>query len=63
MGPLPAVADLDAATLVEAVARDKKVVDGTLHFVLSPGIGQTQFVNDVSEAELLSAARVIGLRG
>ena len=40
MGPLPPVADLTAAEVVAAIRRDKKVVAGTLHFVLPPrGIG------------------------
>ena len=42
MGPLPPVADLDAAQVVEAMGRDKKVVAGTLHFVLPGPIGSTR---------------------
>jgi len=63
MGPLPAVADLDATQVVEAVARDKKVVDGTLHYVLPVTIGETVIVDDVTGAELKQALRAIGLRG
>jgi 3-dehydroquinate synthase len=62
MGPLPPVADIDAAPVIEAVTHDKKVVAGTLHFVLPAEIGRTRFVTDVTEAELLNAARSIGLR-
>ena len=62
MGPLPPVADIEAAPVMEAVTHDKKVVAGTLHFVLPAGIGGTQFVTDVTEAELLNAVRSIGLR-
>ena len=60
MGPLPAVADLDAAQVVEATGRDKKVIAGTLHFVLPAPIGATQIVTDVTSAELTGGA--IGLR-
>ena len=62
MGPLPAVADIDAAPVIEAVARDKKVVAGTLHFVLPAGLGGTRFATDVSEAEIVSAIGALGLR-
>ena len=63
MGPLPPVADLDAPSVVEAVARDKKVVDGTLHFVLPVAMGRTAIATDVTTAELLEALRTLGLRG
>ncbi len=48
MGPLPAVADLDAAQVVEAVGRDKKVIDGRLHYVLPVTIGETTIADDVT---------------
>ena len=62
MGPLPAVADLEAPQVVEAAGRDKKVIAGTLHFVLPRAIGSTEIVTDVTSAELLSALTAIGLR-
>jgi 3-dehydroquinate synthase len=62
MGPLPPVGDLSAAVAVEAVRRDKKIVRGTLHFVMPVAIGRTEIVDDVTERELLSALREIGLR-
>jgi 3-dehydroquinate synthase len=62
MGPLPAVADLEAAQVVEAAGRDKKVIAGTLHFVLPRSIGSTEIVTDVTSAELLGALSAIGLR-
>jgi 3-dehydroquinate synthase len=61
MGPLPPVGDLSASQLLEAVARDKKVVAGTLHFVLPTGIGTTTTVRDVTMPEIAQAAREIGL--
>jgi 3-dehydroquinate synthase len=63
MGPLPPVADLSAAQVVEAAGRDKKVVAGRLHFVLPTAIGQTTVVQDVTTGELAEALTAIGLKG
>lgn len=63
MGPLPPVGDLDAGQVVEAIARDKKVVEGTLHFVLPTEIGRTEVVTDVTATELRDALVAVGLRG
>jgi 3-dehydroquinate synthase len=61
LGPLPPVNDLSAADQLEFMRRDKKVHDGRLHFVLPTGIGASQIVTDVSEAELLGGLRELGL--
>ncbi|HXG55899.1 MAG TPA: 3-dehydroquinate synthase [Vicinamibacterales bacterium] len=63
MGPLPPIGDLEAAQVVEAAGRDKKVVDGTLHFVLPGPIGSTEIATDVTGAELTQALVAMGLRG
>jgi 3-dehydroquinate synthetase len=39
---------------------DKKVVAGTLHFVLPTAIGATAIVDDVKEAELRRALKKVG---
>jgi 3-dehydroquinate synthase len=62
MGPLPPVSDLSAAEIVEATKRDKKVIAGTLHFVLPTTIGATNTVSDVSPEELARALIAIGLK-
>jgi 3-dehydroquinate synthase len=62
MGPLPPVADLEASQVVEAMGRDKKIVAGTLHFVLPGPIGSTHIATDVTSAELQRALVRIGLR-
>jgi 3-dehydroquinate synthase len=62
MGPLPPIADLPASDLVQAIGRDKKVVAGTLHFVLPAGIGATTVVTDVTKEELTDALVAIGVR-
>ncbi len=60
LGPLPPIADLSAAELLEAMKHDKKVVAGTLHFVLPTAIGATAIVDDVKEAELIAALKKVG---
>ena len=42
VGPRPPIGDLSKARCVAATARDKKVVAGTLHFVLPVAIGRTR---------------------
>jgi 3-dehydroquinate synthase len=60
LGPMPSVADLRVGDLLEAIRRDKKVINGRLHFVLPTGIGHTAIVDDVTEKELAEALTRIG---
>ena len=60
---MPPVADLPASELLQAMGRDKKVIAGTLHFVLPSGIGSTQIATDVTPAEITQALTRIGIRG
>jgi 3-dehydroquinate synthase len=62
LGPLPPIADLSAKEIVGAIAHDKKIVDGTLHFVAATGIGSTTTLKDVTENELKAALRVVGVK-
>jgi 3-dehydroquinate synthase len=62
MGPLPPIADLSAAELIQAIARDKKVVAGKLHFVLPAGIGSTLVATDVTTEEITEALVALGVR-
>ncbi|MNC89698.1 3-dehydroquinate synthase [compost metagenome] len=62
LGPLPPIGDLSAADVLEAIRRDKKVVNGRLHFVIAIAIGATMTVDDVSEEELRSVLARLGLR-
>jgi 3-dehydroquinate synthase len=55
MGPLPAVADLPVADVLEAIAHDKKVVAGQLHYVLPTAIGECEVVADVTKDEIAAA--------
>jgi 3-dehydroquinate synthase len=60
LGPLPPIADLSAGDILTAMQHDKKIVAGTLHFVLPTAIGATAIVDDVKEAELKSALKKVG---
>ncbi|MCC7009328.1 MAG: 3-dehydroquinate synthase [Acidobacteria bacterium] len=62
MGPLPPVADLKISDALDVIGHDKKVVSGTLHFVLAHGIGATEIVRDVHSRELVDAMRAIGMK-
>ena len=61
LGPLPSVADVPIDEVLAAIRRDKKVVDGRLHFVIAIEIGATMTVDDVTEAELRTVLKRIGL--
>ena len=62
LGPLPPIGDLSIAEVLEAVRRDKKVVNGRLHFVIAIEIGATTTVDDVTEEELRAAMTRLGLK-
>ena len=63
LGPLPTVSDLTIGEVLEAIRRDKKVVNGRLHFVLAIEIGATMTVDDVTEDELRGVLKRLGLKG
>ena len=62
LGPLPRLSDLRSSDVIEAMRRDKKVVDGRLHFVIATDVGCGQIVDDVSEQELRAALIRVGLK-
>ncbi len=62
LGPLPPVGDLSTKEVLEAVRHDKKIINGTLHYVLCTGIGSWATVKDVTEEELGKALRKTGLK-
>jgi 3-dehydroquinate synthase len=62
LGPLPPIADVSAAAIIESMRHDKKVVAGRLHFVLPTAIGATTIVDDVTEGEMESALVNVGFR-
>jgi 3-dehydroquinate synthase len=60
LGPLPPVGDLPVDDVLAAVKRDKKVVEGRLHFVLATAVGSAEVVDTVSESELRAALLSLG---
>jgi 3-dehydroquinate synthase len=62
LGPLPPVADIRTAEVITAMRRDKKVLDGRLHFVIATDLGASQVVDDVTEKELRAALVKTGLK-
>jgi len=62
LGPLPPVLDLPMGDVLEAVRRDKKVVNGRLHFVIAIAIGATMTIDDVTEEELVAVLSRMGLK-
>jgi 3-dehydroquinate synthase len=62
LGPLPPIADLPVAQILEAIRHDKKVVAGKLHFVLPTAIGATTIVDDIAESELKAALKRVGFK-
>jgi 3-dehydroquinate synthase len=60
LGPMPAIADVSSAQILAAIRHDKKVVAGTLHFVLPIAVGAATIVDDVGEKELTQALRRVG---
>ncbi|OFV93989.1 MAG: 3-dehydroquinate synthase [Acidobacteria bacterium RIFCSPLOWO2_12_FULL_65_11] len=62
LGPLPAIADVSTARILEAMRHDKKIASGRLHYVLPIAIGATAIVNDVTEAEMKAALKAVGFR-
>jgi 3-dehydroquinate synthase len=62
LGPLPPIADVPASDVIDAMAHDKKVVAGRLHFVLATAIGATTIVDDVGKKELKAALKATGFR-
>jgi len=63
LGPLPSLADLPLSDVLGAVRRDKKVVNGRLHFVLATAIGSTATADDVTEDELRDVLQRLGVKG
>jgi 3-dehydroquinate synthase len=61
LGPVPSVAGLRRQDLVAAVARDKKVIDRTLHFIAATAAGATTTLTDVTARELSAALAVVGV--
>jgi 3-dehydroquinate synthase len=62
LGPLPPIADISIAQVLDAMKHDKKMVAGRLHYVLPTAIGATAIVDDVTESEMKKALTRVGLK-
>ncbi len=60
LGPLPPIADLSSKEILDAMRHDKKMIAGTLHFVLPTAIGAATIVDDVTDKELAAALKKVG---
>jgi 3-dehydroquinate synthase len=63
LGPLPPIGDLAASEILGAIQRDKKIVEGRLHFVAVRELGTTTTLTDVTERELRASLAAIGVKG
>jgi 3-dehydroquinate synthase len=61
LGPLPPIHELPMSDVLASITRDKKVVNGRLHFVLANGIGSTVIVDDVTADELSGVLVDLGM--
>ena len=62
LGPLPPIADITVASVLDGMKHDKKMIAGRLHFVLPTGIGAWSIVDDVTEREMKKALTRLGLK-
>jgi len=60
LGPLPPIADISSAEMMDAMRHDKKMVAGRLHFVLPTAVGATTIVDDVTEKEMKKTLAAVG---
>ena len=56
-GPVPAPAGIEARNLLGRLAKDKKAIQGSVHWVLPLGIGQVEVANGIPENQVLEAIR------
>ena len=63
LGPMPPIADIEPNQMIDAMQRDKKIVDGRLHFVLPIAVGAATIADDVTEKELRAAMKRVGFKG
>ncbi len=56
-GPIPSLAGVSAEAIVSRLARDKKTLQGKVHFVLPERIGQVRIVSGLDETAVVAAAR------
>jgi 3-dehydroquinate synthase len=56
-GPIPALRDIPAERIAARLVKDKKTIQGKIHFVLPKRIGEVAVVSGVDDGAVLSAIR------
>jgi 3-dehydroquinate synthase len=56
-GPIPSLDGIRAENLLARTAKDKKTIQGNVHFVLPDRIGHVQIRSDIAESDVLAATR------
>jgi 3-dehydroquinate synthase len=56
-GPIPSLRDIPPERIAARLVKDKKTVQGNVHFVLPRRIGEVTVVSGVEDGEVLSAIR------
>jgi 3-dehydroquinate synthase len=56
-GPLPPLDGVEPESLLARLAKDKKAIQGSVHFVLTPRIGETEVVAGLPDKLVLAAIR------
>jgi 3-dehydroquinate synthase len=56
-GPIPALCDIPAERIAARLVKDKKTIQGKVHFVLPRRIGEVAVVSGVDDGAVLSAIR------
>ena len=54
-GPIPSTAGIEAGNLLARLARDKKTIQGSVHFVLPTGIGSVTITSGIAEDKVIAA--------
>jgi len=57
-GPIPNLDGVSADALVSHLAKDKKTIQGAVHFVLPVRIGEAKVIAGIEEGSVLEATRI-----
>ena len=54
-GPIPSTQGINATSLLVRLAKDKKTIQGSVHFVLPTSIGSVKITSGIAEDQVLGA--------
>ena len=57
-GPIPSLEGIAAGSLLVRLAKDKKTIQGNVHFVLTDGVGSTKIVKGVPDGQVREAVEL-----